>query len=188
MDQRRLKALPKLEGAQEIMDVYQVGATTGNKLVKWLADQGHSATGRSLIPHDVNMIPAAIEAGLGELGKHGSLINPELGSAIRLGCVAVDLPLLEDKPVNFLLDDFCTHCQVCTKACPPQAMHADRQMVRGVEKWYIDFDKCLPYFNDTRGCGICLAVCPFSIPDRAPILVNRLQRRRDRKMKSTPIN
>lgn len=28
----------------------------------------------------------------------------------------------------------------------------------------MDFDKCVPYFNEHMGCGICLAACPWSQP------------------------
>ena len=28
------------------------------------------------------------------------------------------------------------------------------------KKWYVDFDKCIPYFAETSGCAICIAVCP----------------------------
>ncbi|WP_282609041.1 hypothetical protein [Pelagibius sp. Alg239-R121] len=37
-------------------------------------------------------------------------------------------------------------------------------MVHGVEKCFIDFDKCISCFADTSGCAICIAVCPWSRP------------------------
>ena len=52
--------------------------------------------------------------------------------------------------------------------------------VRGEVKWLVDFDCCIPYFNDTRGCGICIAVCPWSRPGVAPCLADKLSRRRPR--------
>jgi epoxyqueuosine reductase QueG len=60
-------------------------------------------------------------------------------------------------------------------------MIPEKQMVRGVRKWYVDFDKCLPYFNDHFGCGICLMVCPWSRPGIARNLVEKLARRKARK-------
>ena len=48
-------------------------------------------------------------------------------------------------------------------------------MVRGTEKWYVDFDRCLPYFSKTYGCGICIAICPWSRPGVAPTLAAKLK-------------
>ena len=41
-------------------------------------------------------IPIAFTAGLGQLGKHGSLISKEYGSNFRLTSVLTDLPLAVD--------------------------------------------------------------------------------------------
>ncbi len=116
---------------------------------------------------NLNLIPAAMTAGLGEPGKHGSMINREYGSSFRLAAVETDLPLTVDSPDQLSADDFCTRCQICTKACPPQAIATDKQMVRGVEKWYVDFDKCIWDVNETYGCAVCPAVCPWSTPGQA---------------------
>ena len=32
----------------------------------------------------------------------------------------------------------------------PMPFHADKEMVRGDLKWYVDFDKCIRFFNETR--------------------------------------
>ena len=124
------------------------------------------------------MIPAAIAAGLGELGKHGSIIHRKLGSSFRLGSITVDIPLHADEPDEFGVDDFCSRCQVCQKACPPNALASEKQMVRGELKWYVDFDKCIPFFNETAGCSICISRCPWSRPGIADNLLAKLARRR----------
>ena len=82
-----------------------------------------------------------------------------------------------DAPDIFGADLFCQSCQVCTRACPPDAIAPDKQTVRGTEKWYVDFDKCLPYFVENETCGICLAVCPWSRPGVADNLVGKMARR-----------
>lgn len=181
MDYDKLHILPEVDGMVEILDSYALGGDVADKLSSWLADQGYEASGGCLMPDYLNQIPAAIAAGLGELGKHGSLIHGTKGSALRLAHVATDLALIEDGENAFDLDDFCTGCQVCTKVCPANAISPEKQLVRGKERWYVDFDKCLPFFNDYNSCGICIAKCPWSYPDRAPILSNKLQRRKKRK-------
>lgn len=82
------------------------------------------------------------------------------------------------------VDDFCSRCQVCANACPPDAIGPEKVQVRGVEKWYVDFDKCIPFFNENYGCSICISVCPWSIPDRGPGIVEQLLRRQQRQKKA----
>jgi epoxyqueuosine reductase len=119
---------------------------------------------------DILHIPLAIKSGIGELGKHGSIINMDLGSDIRLATVLTDLPLELDEPVDIGVEDLCASCRRCTSDCPVDAISDEKQMVRGIEKWYVDFDKCVPYFSKTYGCGICIQVCPWSKPGRGPSL------------------
>jgi epoxyqueuosine reductase QueG len=53
-------------------------------------------------------------------------------------------------------------------------------MVRGIEKWFVDFDKCIPEFAKALGCAACIAVCPWSTPGRAPKLMEKMLSRRAR--------
>ena len=46
-----------------------------------------------------------------------------------------------------------------------------------LQKWYVNFDKCIPFFNEHFGCGICIVVCPWSKPGRGPRIVEQLKRR-----------
>jgi epoxyqueuosine reductase QueG len=78
-------------------------------------------------------------------------------------------------------DEFCLQCQVCSRACPPDAIADTKQLVRRVEKWYVDFDKCIPCFGGTLGCAICVARCPWSKPGTAPRPAAKLIRRRARR-------
>ncbi len=127
---------------------------------------------------DILYIPLAIAAGLGQLGKHGSLISRELGSNLRISAVLTTLPLAEDAPEDIGVDDLCAGCRRCTLDCPPGAILDTKQTVRGVEKWYVDFDRCVPYFTHTVGCGICIEVCPWSRPGRGGDLSLKLLAKR----------
>jgi epoxyqueuosine reductase len=177
MDHSRLDQLPgdetQFEGQLEVSDQYNRGARVANNLALWIQRQGYEARVHAgPWVGSLNMIPAALAAGFGELGKHGSIINRTYGSSFRLAAVETDMPLLSDQPDRFGADEFCTRCAVCTNYCPPQAINVQKQWVRGELKWYVDFDKCIPYFNETYSCGICLAVCPWSTPGRAPKLAD----------------
>ena len=182
MDHVRLSRVPSSaddpEGQLEVCDQYNRGARVVNWLAHWIRSQGYQA-----VPHagpwvgSINLLPAAIACGFGELGKHGSLINRQYGSSFRVAAVETDMPLLADAPDSFGADDFCLKCQVCADGCPPAAIGSEKQLVRGAVKWAVDFDRCIPYFNETYGCGICIAICPWSTPGRAPRLAERFSRR-----------
>ena len=175
----KIRMAPQPEAAAEVIRQYARGNKVAKTVATWIRSLGHEA-----VPHGgpmagpVLLIPPAIECGLGELGKHGSLIHRRLGASFRLASVLTDIPLVADRPDRFGADEFCLHCRVCVQECPPDAIYESKQMVRGSEKWYVDFDKCLPYFNETQGCAICIAVCPWSLPGVAANLVEKMSRRR----------
>ena len=166
----------------DLHDQYNRAARVAARLTNHIREQGYNAT-PFLGPMGgaLNMIPAAIAAGFGELGKHGSMINRTYGSGFRLSAVATDMPLIDDAPDRFGADEFCESCQVCRNACPPDAISDEKRPVRGEVKWYVDFDKCIPYFGEHLACGICIAVCPYTRPGIAPSLIAKMARRAERK-------
>lgn len=181
MDPDCLATAPSERSQTEVQSQYGRGARAAHKLAAWLREHGCEAR-----PHGGSqagamlLIPAAIAAGLGELGKHGSMINRRFGSSFRLACVFTDQPLAADAPDVFGADDFCTRCQVCSRECPVDAIPPQKRLVRGDEKWYVDFDACFLYFIENNGCGICIGQCPWSRRGVASGLAEKLSRRRDR--------
>lgn len=181
-DYDRLSRAPGSEDNPEpyydLHDQYNRAARVAARLTNHIRSLGYAATAfPGPMAGALNMIPAAIDAGLGQLGKHGSLINRTYGSGFRLSAVATDLPLHSDRPDSFGADSFCLNCQICRDACPPGAIANEMQMVRGTRKWYVDFDKCIPYFGEHLACGICIAVCPYTRPGVAPRLIEKSARR-----------
>ncbi len=178
MDHAKLATAPLPTAAREVSEQYNRGHRAAFHLANWIRGHGYQAYGHGGPgAGPINLIPAALAAGFGELGKHGSIINRRHGSSFRLAGVTTDLPLVADQPDTFGADDFCLACQICANACPPAAIGDAKQWVRGAEKWYVDFDRCMPYFADTHGCGICIAVCPFSKPGIGPRLAEKMTRR-----------
>ncbi len=179
----RLREVPSDEtngvGVSDVGDQYAKGTRSSYALTNWIRSQGYHAdpypgpTAGALL-----LIPPAIAAGLGELGKHGSLISPRFGSGVRLAGVTTDMPLIATAPGRFGAEEFCATCQICTHACPPGAITPEKQMVRGVERWYVDFDKCIPYFAEAASCRICIAECPWTRPAVRPKLLETMARRR----------
>ncbi len=178
-DYDALRAAPSTRTLVEVTRQYARGTRSAKAVASWLRQQGQDAFpyGGPMAGSFV-LIPAAIEAGLGELGKHGSIIHRRLGANFRLACVLTDIPLVAGTRDVFGADDFCASCRLCADACPPDAIVHEKKLVRGEVRWYVDFDKCLPYFNESFGCAICLAECPFSRPDIGPRLAEKLAARR----------
>jgi epoxyqueuosine reductase QueG len=179
MDHAELAKAPEVDSPAEVARQYNRGTRAAKALADYIRGQGYDAEGHGGPgAGPLQLVPAAIAAGFGQLGKHGSIINRQLGSSFRLAGVLTDLPLVPDTFDDIGAEEFCASCQVCSNACPPAAISDTKQCVRGAEKWYIDFDKCMPYFASTWGCGICIAVCPWSKPGTAPRLAEKMLKRR----------
>jgi epoxyqueuosine reductase len=178
-DYDNLITAPHEDAYIEVMVQYGQAGKSAKLLANWIRNQGwHAEPKMGPSTEDVLMTPAAIAAGLGQLGKHGSLINKKFGSNFRLSMVLTDIPLMPDRPEDFGSDEFCESCQICSNACPPDAIFTEKQMVRGNKKWYVNFDKCVPYFIDNYICGICIAVCPWSRPGIAKNLAKKMAQRK----------
>jgi len=119
----------------------------------------------------------ARDAGLGEIGRMGLLMTPQLGPRVRIAVVTTDLPLVTDErnydPTTI---DFCVHCKKCADACPSRAIpFEDREEVDGARRWQVDSEACYTLWCKLgTDCGRCMSVCPYSHPDN---LLHNLVRR-----------
>jgi reductive dehalogenase len=151
-------------------DAYSRERMIAGKLEAFIHELGYPA--RSHVPpffYDMVMPPVAIDAGLGEEGRHGLMITPELGANSRLACVTTNVPMEVDKPVNLGIMDFCKKCKLCADKCPSGAISHkdDMELVRGYRRWCIKDELCSQIWASVatshfRGCRICLAVCPYT--------------------------
>lgn len=67
----------------------------------------------------IDLKRAAVEAGLGLLGKNNVVVTRRYGPRVRFGAVFVDAEWPAD---GKLLDYFCSSCTLCWKACPTKAL------------------------------------------------------------------
>ncbi|MHC4777165.1 MAG: reductive dehalogenase [Planctomycetota bacterium] len=119
-------------------------------------------------------VPLAVDAGLGEFGRNGLLINPQFGQRVRICKVFTDLPLAADGPVHFGAKRFCLTCMKCADFCPSQSIPKDREPTwdapyespsnnPGVKKWYVNADTCYEFWTkNTAECSNCIRVCPYT--------------------------
>jgi epoxyqueuosine reductase QueG len=142
--------------------VYAALSRLGVQLAREIRGLGYRARAHSLRDEQLAMLPHAYQAGLGELGKHGSLINRELGCSFRVGVVTTELLLAEDSPRDEGIQDFCSSCRMCVSYCPGDAISDEMDIVRDTERWIVDTARCAPYFSAHFGCAVCLQVCPIN--------------------------
>ncbi len=180
-DYSEINTAPEDTAGLEVVRQYTRAGAAAKKITGWLHDQGWAAEAvTGPLTGSITLIPPALACGFGELGKHGSIINPEFGASFRLSAVLTDAPFAPTPPRDFGIDGFCQNCKICEDACPPEAILPEKQTVRGETKWYVDFDTCLPFFNETHGCAICIAVCPWSRPGIGFNLAAKLAKRAER--------
>ena len=153
-----------LESARKYVD----GAVIAIQLANLCRRFGYSA--RAHIDGNYRVIAPLVarSAGLGEIGRMGILMTPNLGPRVRLGVVTTDLPLIPDARIDAQsMIDFCSVCMKCAVNCPSQAIpYGDREEIDGAYLWKLDENRCFHYWNVIgTDCGICMTVCPFSHPD-----------------------
>jgi reductive dehalogenase len=110
----------------------------------------------------------ARDAGLGEIGRMGLLMTPELGPRVRIAVVTTDMPLVPTpRGGDPTMMDFCRICKKCADVCPSQSISfEDPGFVDGVTRWQIDQASCYTFWSTVgTDCAKCVRACPYSHPD-----------------------
>ncbi len=174
MDYQALKTSPALPSSITTGNGYSRMAFAVASMADFLRNLGYQA-----IPagNDTGLsVPLAVQAGLGQFGRNGLLINPKYGQAVRICKVYTDLPLEVDKPINFGVTQFCKVCKKCAKYCPSQSILYDKNPTwespwkscsnnDGALKWYVNVESCYEFWvKNSTDCSNCIRVCPFTKP------------------------
>ncbi|MBS3794018.1 MAG: reductive dehalogenase [Candidatus Thorarchaeota archaeon] len=126
--------------------------------------------------NDVGLsVPMAIDAGLGQYGRHGLLITEEYGPRVRLCKVLTDMPLQTDQPDTEFCESvirFCEVCEKCAEHCPSQSIPYGPERTwsgetpsnnPGIFKWYVDVESCYEFWVENGGdCSNCIRSCPYN--------------------------
>lgn len=168
MSYTKFQTVPSSESAIECAEVYYRLGEVVIQLAEYIRSIGYTCevehpVGDSNLLH----IPIALKAGLGELGRHGSIINPELGPLFRLGSVTTSIPMHTDSPLDSGIAKFCDNCRACRIYCPADAIPDERDPNAGKDhlgndKYKVDTGKCFPYFAQNKYCSACLPACVYN--------------------------
>jgi epoxyqueuosine reductase QueG len=155
-----------LEGSRaieaETYTVYVRLAEIATELAAYVRGLGYAAWAHHNGATQIQAIPTMYQCGFGELGRHGSLINPDLAANFRPSFVTTDLPLAHDAPIEFGVPDYCEKCNLCRNNCPGEAIATDHIVTEGLKRWRIEMEKCYPFSRLHEAyCHICVDVCPY---------------------------
>lgn len=144
---------------------YLLGRAIENKGYRYLpiaASQtvgGHD-TYKGLFSHKI----AAVNAGLGVIGRNALFIANGIGCAVRLGTVFTDMPF----EVQNAEKKKCIGCGKCAAICPAQAIYNIDFDPEHPGEDLVDRQACSSYMKRNfqhigRGavCGMCMANCPM---------------------------
>lgn len=168
MDHGIMANAPEAPVVMESAKQYVEAAKIALQLGYFIRSQGYPA--RAHIDGNYRLIAPLVarDAGLGEIGRIGLLMTPELGPRVRLAVVTTDMPLNPDPRFDGRsMIDFCNLCLKCAENCPSKSIPFDnRQEIDGALRWRINPDTCFRYWNVIgTDCGLCMSVCPYSHPD-----------------------
>lgn len=108
----------------------------------------------------------AVHAGIGWMGKHTNIINPDYGSWFFIATLITNYEF----DYSAITTDHCGTCTACIEACPTNAI---------VQEYVVDANKCISFQtienkdeipvelkgkfdNWIFGCDICQDVCPWN--------------------------
>lgn len=168
MDKEMVSAAPSASIVMESAQQYLESGIIALQVASFIRNLGYEARAHIDGNYEVVCPLIARDAGLGEIGRMGLLMTPNLGPRVRISVVTTDLPLIIDKPLNgHSVTDFCTICKKCADACPSQAISFEPlQDMDGVKRWQINQEKCFTLWCILgTDCGRCISVCPYSHPD-----------------------
>ena len=142
----------------------------------WMVAEFIRGLGYNAIPaaNDTALsIPLAVDAGLGQVGRHGLLINPKVGARCRISKIFTDLPLDPAGAVDSGITEFCNACLKCVPKCGTKAITTgersfeplDESNAAGVLSWKVDAKKCMTFQNRVGStCSTCVRRCAWTKP------------------------
>jgi epoxyqueuosine reductase QueG len=122
---------------------------------------------RSNQPDEFPHKTAAVNAGLGWIGKSAHLVTEEFGSAVRLATVVTEAPLKVSGKTN---TSRCGSCQECVVHCPAKAPKGINWQPGMRRDELFNAKACYRETSSFREgreldvfvCGICIQACPWT--------------------------
>ncbi|KDR95884.1 4Fe-4S dicluster domain-containing protein [Peptoclostridium litorale DSM 5388] len=155
---------PSKELFMSAMLGYAKSSEVAARLAMYIKDLGFDALTDSSFTYHSPISFLAEKAGLGQMGRCNSVVNPKYGNRTKLAAVLTNLPLAADGKIDFGLKEFCELCRRCENNCPVKAIASESSTSENGEKyWKHNHISCMEmWINSGNSCGICMSACPFS--------------------------
>lgn len=98
---------------------------------------------------------AAVQAGLGWIGRNNLLVSSQFGSRQRLITVLTDMPLNTDEPMPW----GCGDCQACLSSCPSKSIKERPEDFDHVGCYHMIKDLVKKAGISQNICGLCVKAC-----------------------------
>lgn len=111
---------------------------------------------------------AAINAGLGWIGKNDVVITEKYGPRVRLSAVLINEPFTYGQKIT--KSNCPDSCRKCVDICPCQALYNTNWDIDTLRSDMIDYKLCnqkrslyLEKHGRKNACGLCIAACPVGV-------------------------
>ncbi|GAA0742281.1 4Fe-4S dicluster domain-containing protein [Clostridium oceanicum] len=164
MNLNLLNNAPKFQGAIASTQTYAKSTMVSAQLTSYLKSLGYHALPDNYLKYYSPITQLSLEAGIGQLGRSNMMVNPKYGNRMKLAAVWTNMPLIEDGPVDFGLNEFCERCGICANNCPSKAIcSGEATKTKEGIYWKHDEAKCMTMWMKVKNdCGVCMSSCPFS--------------------------
>lgn len=170
MDLEAIQSSPDLIGGYATGNGYSKMAFVLTGVTAFIRNLGYDAiaAGNGV----ARSVPLAIDAGIGQYGRHGILITEKYGSNVRLCKILTNMPLEYDNPIDFGVIKFCEVCKTCAETCPSQSISYDdlpswegatKSNNGAILKYYVNVETCYAFWTRNGGdCSNCISSCAFT--------------------------
>lgn len=111
---------------------------------------------------------AAVNAGLGWIGKNDVVVTEKYGPRIRLSAVLIDHKFTYGQKIT--VSKCPAACEKCVDICPYHALHNVMWNIDTMRNDMIDYRLCnqkrslyIEKHGRKSACGLCMAACPFGV-------------------------
>ena len=114
---------------------------------------------------------AAVNAGLGWIGKNDVVITEKYGPRVRLSAILIDHQFTYGQRIT--KSNCPDSCKKCVEICPCNALHDVKWDINTLRNDIIDYKLCnrkrslyIERHGRKNACGLCMAACPIGSEEK----------------------